>query len=123
MGPGPCGDQQALSIGSGLLLSVAPGTVDEWLGTSIATWLRLFGIALIGHGILLAVAQGRHDQHRWGRLNLLAIAPYPVLMVVAAFLVGSSTGVALVLIDGLAIAAVALLHARALRGQFLYSPA
>ena len=105
----------AFSFASGVLLSIWPGSVDDWLGTSVSTWLRLFGIVLIGHALVILVVQRRDDIAGWARLNLLAIAPYPLCMVVAALLVGSSLGVALVLIDGAIIGAIAATSYRGLR--------
>ena len=107
----------ALSILSGALIALAPSMVGDWLGVEIDGWLRLFGIALLGHAVLLVWASGRTDPVPLAQLNLLAIAPYPIAMIVlvATGLVDRPLGQALVLIDGLAVAAIAAWHGKGLR--------
>ena len=70
-----------VSLASGGLMLITPGTVSSWLGLDIAGWLRLFGLVLIGHGALIAVLLPRFGVRQTALLNLVAIAPYPLLMV------------------------------------------
>jgi len=87
---------------SGLLLAVAPETVGGWLGVVIDGWLRALGLALLGHAVVLVLASRQDDIHRWGWLNFVAIAPYPLAMIALAVTgaVPRDLGKALVLIDG-----------------------
>lgn len=102
----------ALSFVTGLLLSVAPGTVGDWLGVSIDGWLRLLGLALLGHGAVLVWAASREPVAPLAKLNFAMIAPYPLMMigVVVAGLVDSSGGRALVLLDGTLVGLLAIAH-------------
>lgn len=104
---------------SGLVLTIITSQVADWLGVSITGWLRLFGLVLIGHAIVLAWVLTRPDVRRWGQLNLLAIAPYPLIMLalVLTGLVDGSLGQGLVIFDGLVIAAIAVGHALGLRNE------
>ncbi len=107
----------AFSAASGALMLIAPSTVSGWLGLDIAGWLRLFGLVLVGHALLIVFLLPRLGVRRSAQLNLLAIAPYPFLMiaVVAAGLVERSLGQGLVLADGAIIGAVAVVQALGLR--------
>lgn len=107
----------AFSLLNGLVLSLAPGRVADWLGVSVDGWLRLFGIALLGHAAALAWAAQHEARDRWTRLNLMMIAPYPLLMVliVAAGWVDRPLGQGLVLADGAVMTVIAVLHAIGLR--------
>ena len=119
--PHPFTANAVFSLGTGLLLALVPGTVGGWLGVEVDGWLRLLGIALLGHAAILVWAKAdgaRHDRTRqWTLANLAAIAPYPALMVllVATGLVDRPLGQALVLIDGAIVGAIALLHLPRLR--------
>lgn len=102
---------------TGAVLTFAPSAAAGWLGVSIDGWLRLLGLALLGHaGVLLDVVR-RADVRRWGWINLAAIAPYPLamFMVVALGWVDRPLGVTLVLFDGLVVGALAAGHAMGLR--------
>lgn len=105
------------SLASGLLLAILPGTVDDWLGFSAPGWLRLVGLGLIGHAAILFWAARRPDPAPWARLNLLAIAPYPLLMIglVATGVIDRQLGQGLALIDGAIIAGIAGWHWASLR--------
>lgn len=109
------------SFASGLLLLVAPGTVGGWLGVTIDGWLRLAGLVLLGHGALIVALLPRMQLQKIARLNLLAIAPYPILMIVlvATGMISRTLGQVLALVDGAAIAAIAAVLARGLRGPTL----
>ena len=102
---------------TGALLTAAPAAVGGWLGVSIDGWLRALGIALLGHAVLLAFASTLANPIPLGRLNLAAIAPYPVLMIGLAVtgLVDRPLGQFLVLADGLIVGLIAVAHAAALR--------
>ena len=106
----------AFSLATGLLLSAAPGTVGAWLGVDVDGWLRLLGLALLGHAAALAIATRLPDPTFPGRLNLAMIAPYPLLRIglAATGLVDRPLGQALVLADGVIVGAIAIAHARAL---------
>ena len=105
-----------LSLGSGALMTVAPGTVGSALGVNGSGWIRLVGAGLLGHAALLAYAMTRDDRRPWGRLNLAAIAPYPLAMIALAVLVVSDgAGRLLVLGDGALIAGIAAMHWAGLR--------
>lgn len=103
-----------LSFATGSLFTIAPATVGGWLGVSIDGWLRLFGVALLGHAAVLAWAGSRDTIVGWLTLNLATIAPYPLLMIglVVSGLVERPLGQALVLIDGALVATVAVVQAR-----------
>ncbi len=104
------------SAASGLVLTFLPGAIGEAIGVD-ATWLlRAFGVALLGHAVLLwAVLPGRAIE-AWAKLNLATIAPYPLAMVlVAALVADGGVGRALVLADGLAIGMIAVALAIGLR--------
>jgi len=107
----------AFSAASGLLLLLAPSTVGGWLGVDIDGWLRLAGVVLIGHGALIVLLLGRLAVEQVAKLNLVAIAGYPLLMIVLVVtgLVDRSLGQVLVLVDGAIIAAVAALLFRGLQ--------
>lgn len=103
------------SLASGTLLTIAPDAVATALGADIDGWLRLLGVALVGHAALLLFGATRPDTSGWGKLNLVAIAPYPVAMVAAALVVEPTTGVVLVLADGAIIGALAVANWMGLR--------
>ncbi len=117
-------DNAAFSLATGLPLSVLPGTVGGWLGVEINGWLRLLGLALLGHAVALVMAARLPEPTFMGRLNLAMIAPYPFLMIglAATGVVDRPLGRALVLADGLIVGAIAVAHARALH-QPAVSPA
>lgn len=98
-----------LSLACGLVLTLAPGTVGGRLDVTIDGWLRLIGIGLIGHTILIAAGLARLEVASVAKLNLAMIGPYPLLMiaVVATGLVERPAGQAIVLIDGAAVGALA----------------
>ncbi len=108
----------AFSAFTGLLLTLAPGTVNDWLGLAIPGWLRLLGVALLGHAVILAIVLRLDRPEPLAKLNLAAIAPYPLLMVglVVADVVSPTGGQALVLLDGAVVGMVAVLQALGLRG-------
>lgn len=99
----------AFSLASGALIGLVPGTVGGWLGVDIDGWLRLVGLALFGHGVMLLGAVRQPDVAKWAKLNLMAIAPYPLLMIVlvATGLIDRPLGQVLALVDGAAIAVIA----------------
>lgn len=107
-----------LSFATGSLFTIAPATVGGWLGVSIDGWLRLFGVALLGHAAVLAWAASRDSIVGWLTLNLATIAPYPLLMIglVISGLVERPLGQALVLIDGALVATVAVIQGRGRAG-------
>lgn len=107
----------AFSFATGLLLAIAAPTVGDWLGVSIDPWLRALGIALIGHGALLSWAARLDPIKPWVRLNLMTIAPYPLLMIglVIFGLVDRTTGQILVLLDGVIVGLLAVGHWLGLR--------
>lgn len=107
------------SLLTGLLLVAAPSTVGEWLGVSVDGWLRLLGIALVSHAAILGWATRQPSLKSWASLNLMAIAPYPIVMVglVVFGLIDSGTGQLLVLADGLVVAIIAGLHWMGLRNH------
>ncbi len=121
----------AFSALSGLVLAIAPATVSGWLGVDIPGWLRLFGIVLIGHAALIAFVvsvsqrpERSGDLGRWGLLNLVAIAPYPLLMIIAAIAaVPRDLGRLLVLADGAIIGVFAVAQWMGLRGRRLTAAA
>jgi len=98
-----------LSLASGAALLLAPATIGGWLGIDGTGWLRLVGVVLVGHAALIMLLLPRLGLRRTATLNLLAIAPYPALMVlaVATGIIDRPVGVFLALLDGLVIAAVA----------------
>ncbi len=96
----------AFSLATGLLLAISPSTVGGWLGLDIDLWFRLLGIGLVGHAGVLAWAINRPNVANLAKLNLLMIAPYPLLMIVVASVIDK--GQALPLLDGVIVAAIAL---------------
>lgn len=113
----PLGLNAAFSLANGIVLTLVPSTVSEWLGVSVDGWLRLFGIGLLLHGLALAAVARSADPPKWARLNLVAIAPYPLLMLglLVTQIIDTGTGRALVAADGAIMAAITLLHWRAVR--------
>lgn len=109
----------AFSLLSGLILTFAPDRVADWLGVDPTLLIRLFGVVLLGHGLLLFWSAARPNPRPWASMNLLAIAPYPLAMIglVASGIVETSLGRVLVLADGAIIAAIALWQWRSLRGH------
>lgn len=107
------------SLISGLTLAAVPATVGNWLGVNVDQWLRLLGVVLVGHAVLIATLMPRLELRRVATLNLLAIAPYPFLMVllVGAGWVERPLGQGLVLIDGLIIGVLAIVHALGLKAM------
>ncbi len=105
------------SLASGVLIAAAPSNVGDWLGVEIDNWLRLFGLVLVGHGALLLGALSKFDEMKLGKLNLLLIAPYPLLMVllVATGRIDRRLGQGLALVDGAAIAGIAAMHLNGLK--------
>ena len=113
------GANAVFSLFTGTLLAVAPATVGRWLGVEIDGWLRALGLGLIGHAVALAWAARRPDPLPWARLNVLVIAPYPLLMIgaVATGLIERSLGQGLALADGAIVGFIAVVHGLALRRQ------
>lgn len=107
----------ALSFATGGLLAAAPGVVGGWLGVSIDGWLRLLGVALLAHGVILMWVSTNEAVGPLAKLNLAVIAPYPLMMIglVATGLVDTSAGRALVLLDGTLVGLVAIAHWAGLR--------
>ena len=105
------------SLATGALLASIPGTVGGWLGVEVDGWLRLLGLGLIGHFVALWWARNRDNLATWARLNLLVIAPYPLLMVglVGLGVIDRDLGKTLALTDGLMVGVLAWGHRRALR--------
>ncbi len=105
------------SLATGLQLVVAPSSVGDWLGVEIDGWLRLLGVALIGHAPILAFAISRPDPRPLGKLNLAMIAPYPLMMIglVVSGIVEPAAGQALVLADGAIVGVFGVGHALGLR--------
>lgn len=105
------------SLMSGLLLVISPGTVGTWLGVSIDGWFRLLGVVLVSHAALIAGLLSSLGVDRAVRINLLMIAPYPLVMLglVVFGKVTSNLGRGLVLADGAIITAVVASHVIALR--------
>lgn len=104
------------SAASGLVLVAVPEAIGSVIGVDVDWFLRLFGVALLAHAALLWIVVGRPDVARWAKLNLAAIAPYPVAMVAVAVTVADGgDGRALVLADGVAIALIAVALAIGLR--------
>lgn len=103
-----------LSLGSGMLLASAPATVGGWLGVEVDVWIRLIGIALAMHGLLLAWVLTKRDITVWVRINVAAIAPYPLVMIglVLFDVIATSGGKVLALIDGAIVATLAIGQAR-----------
>lgn len=109
----------ALSVATGLALGLAPSTVGGWLDVSIPGWLRLLGITLIAHGAMLVWASAQPALAFWAKLNIAAIAPYPLIMIalVVTGLVGSTLGRGLVLLDGAIVGLFAIAQWRGLRAE------
>jgi len=107
----------AFSLVSGAFFAIAPGIVDGWLGFTASGWIRLVGLVLFGHGLILFWAARRHDRAKWARLNLLAIAPYPILLIglVAGGVIDRTLGQGLALFDAAVVAAIAVWHFVSLR--------
>lgn len=114
----------AFSFASGLLFTLRADMVNGWLGLEVPTVLRLFGILLLAHAGLTFWGASRPNPRPFALVNLLAIAPYPVLMasLLAGGIVETSTGRLLVAADGIIIAVIALMHWRALQTS-RHSPA
>ena len=107
----------ALSLILGALLAIAPGTVGGWLGVSVDGWLRILGLTLIAHAILLGWMVTKLDGQRALRLNLALIGGYPLLMLVVVSVGWVSTGIgrALVLADAAVITLFVVFHLNGIR--------
>lgn len=107
------------SFGSGLFLSIAPELAGGWLGIDQSWTLRVFGLVLIGHVPILFVGLSRLGEVATAKLNLLAIAPYPflVLALVIAGVIDRPFGQGLALIDACVIGAIAVALGLGLRSQ------
>ncbi len=107
------------SIATGLLLAATPSTVGSWLDVSLSGWLRVLGIALMGHAVLLIWASRQDSMRSWAKLNIAAIAPYPLSMIglVATGLVDTGLGRAVVLLDGAIVGTLAFAQWAGLRGR------
>lgn len=105
------------SLGSGLFLLVSPNMVGTWLGVSIDGWLRVLGAILISHAAIIAGMQSALGVDRAIRINLLLIAPYPLVMLglVVSRSITTDLGQSLVLADGAIVAAIGVLHVVGLR--------
>lgn len=109
----------ALSYIIGFALALSPRMIGGWLDVSIDGWLRLLGLVLISHGALLTWATRQPSITSWAKLNVAAIAPYPVIMVavVAAGLVDVAFGQFLLLIDGVLVGMLAVAQWSGLRAH------
>ena len=104
------------SLSTGLLLALAPATVGDWLGVDINNWLRVLGIALIGHAAILELAARQDQPEALAKINVLMIAPYPLLMVgFALAVIDSGVGQALLVTDGAIVGVLALAQVVGLR--------
>ena len=114
----------SFSLLSGILLTLAPGTVSNWLSLDAPLLIRLFGVVLLGHALLLFWGAVQPNPRLFTTMNFFAIAPYPLGMIalVASGIIESALGRTLVLVDGAIIAAIALWHWRALQTH-RHSPA
>lgn len=99
-----------LSLVLGLVLVLAPSAIGDRLDVDLDGWLRLLGLGLLVHAIMLVVVQRGGQPSAWVWMNLVVITPYPVLMLVLAFtsLVEPNGGKALVIVDGVLVAALAV---------------
>lgn len=113
------GANALFSLATGLLLAIAPATVGSWLGVEIDGWLRLFGIALVGHFFLLAAILAGSLPLTLAKLNLAMVAPYPLLLVGLIFggVIDRTLGQGLALVDAAVVGFSALLQFRGLRNQ------
>ncbi len=107
----------AFSLATGLLLTAAPGAVGNWLDVSITGWLGVLGVVLIGHAGLLVWVSRQPSVATWAKLNVAAIAPYPLIMagLIATGLVSTTLGRTLLLLDGAIVAAIAFAQWNGLR--------
>lgn len=106
----------ALSLIVGALFVVGASAVGEALGVEIDGWIRLFGVVLIGHALILAWVRQVENPAPWTWLNLAMIAPYPLLMVaLAVTVIEPSGGKSLALLDGALVGTAALLQYLGLR--------
>ena len=93
------------SAASGLVLTIAPDAIGRAIGVEADWLLTGFGVVLLAHAVILWIVVSKFEIERWAKLNLAALVPYPLLMVVVAAAVADAPdGRALVLADGLAIA-------------------
>lgn len=112
-----------LSVVVGSLFVIGPSLVGNALDVEIDGWIRLFGVILIGHTLLLAWVRQTQNPVPWVWLNLAMIAPYPLLMMaLAATVIEPVGGKALVLVDGVLVGAVALVQYFGLRCSGHASP-
>ncbi len=107
------------SFATGLALAAFPALIGDALGVSVDGWLRLLGLALLGHAVFLLWAAQRPKVKTWATLNVIAVAPYPLLMIglVATGLVERGTGQALILADGAIVGAIAFAQWTGLRSE------
>ncbi len=107
------------SLATGLVLAIAPATVGGWLDVSIDQWLRLLGVSLVAHGGFLLWATAQDAVATWAKLNVAAIGPYPliVVIIVATGLVDRGLGQGLVLADGVVVGLLAMAQWSGLRAH------
>ena len=111
----------SLAVGSAFLIGAS--AIGEALGIEIDGWIRLFGVALIGHALILAWVRQAQDPVPWTRLNLAMVAPYPLLMIaLAAAVIEPTGGKVLVLVDGTLVGTAALVQYLGLRRTGRPSP-
>lgn len=112
-----------LSLVVGSLFLIGPSLAGNALDVEIDGWIRLFGVILIGHALILGWVRQTQHPAPWTWLNLAMIVPYPLLMVaLAATVIEPTGGKALVLIDGALVGAAALVQYLGLRRSGHESP-
>lgn len=100
-----------LSLLMGALFVVAASAIADVLRLDIDYWIRVFGVALIGHAVGLILIQKTSNLVRWTWVNLAIIAPYSLVMIsLAIAVVEPADGKMLVALDGILVGAVAVLQ-------------
>lgn len=93
-----------------ILLSFFPLASSDVLSFDYPNILRLTGIFLLFHAIILMWVRNRTSVHKWVKINLGVIAPYQfvILALITLGYISGTIGVALASIDGVVVGLIAI---------------
>lgn len=104
------------SILTGLPLTFATSASANVLGFQPELALKLLGLGLLLHAIVLFWAQKHDAVLKWARMNVAVIAPYPFLILglIATGQISGALGSAFAGADGLIVGLIAIWQFRAI---------
>lgn len=105
------------SILTGIPLVFATHLSTATLGFKSAILLKLFGLSLLAHAVILFWAQKQDTIIKWTRVNLPIVALYPVLILILILTgqISGQLGTALAGADGLIVGLIAFWQYRAMK--------